>query len=409
MFNYRGCQLLLSLLLAFNLAVVFVQQLNGLNALSLAHKTSGGGGGGGGDDDKFNDFLGYDLENSVGGDYQNNYDAAADDDDLIRDFAVKLKKEYADDFVAELFALTHGLIKVAKVNELDQQNRLYHFKLVDMPNFNDENMNAHEEAESQTRTRHRIRKRHVEHKVETLKSDERVEYVIPQRLLKRHKRTLDDDNDGNDALLEQLVDYLDSDPNHNDDDDDRLRDVYKRKLTADHLRKAHASSSTSKTNNNNNDNANDEEEDEEEEEEDNENVNLAKSDLDYLKENLYSILKDNSIRLDDRKKIYELFNDANDNMKLEKELAKETQEINNEIDTQNLPDVLKFNDKNFNQQWYLINKGQFNTLPVHDLNVKEAWLKGYTGKNRTIVIVDDGLDYEHSDFAGKYVIFKTTN
>ena len=43
-------------------------------------------------------------------------------------------------------------------------------------------------------------------------------------------------------------------------------------------------------------------------------------------------------------------------------------------------------------------------MPVHDLNVKEAWLKGYTGKNKTIVIVDDGLDYEHSDFAGKYVI-----
>lgn len=69
-----------------------------------------------------------------------------------------------------------------------------------------------------------------------------------------------------------------------------------------------------------------------------------------------------------------------------------------------LPDAINFNDLEYKMEWYLINEGQFSTPPQHDMNVKEAWLNGYTGKNVTIVIVDDGLDYEHPDFEGKYVI-----
>ena len=34
---------------------------------------------------------------------------------------------------------------------------------------------------------------------------------------------------------------------------------------------------------------------------------------------------------------------------------------------------------------------------------KLAWLKGYTGKNISIVVIDDGIDHEHPDFLGKYV------
>ena len=66
---------------------------------------------------------------------------------------------------------------------------------------------------------------------------------------------------------------------------------------------------------------------------------------------------------------------------------------------------IKFNDQNFDQQWYLINDGQLQIPKFHDLNVKEAWIKGYTGKNVSIVIIDDGLDHEHPDFEGKYVNF----
>lgn len=66
-------------------------------------------------------------------------------------------------------------------------------------------------------------------------------------------------------------------------------------------------------------------------------------------------------------------------------------------------DKINFNDKYYPEEWYLENDGQLKTPKGHDLNVKEAWLKGFTGKNCTIVIIDDGLDHEHPEFAGKYV------
>lgn len=69
-----------------------------------------------------------------------------------------------------------------------------------------------------------------------------------------------------------------------------------------------------------------------------------------------------------------------------------------------VPEQIAFNDEQYAQQWYLINEGQLKIPLYHDLNVRQAWLNGYTGKNVTIVILDDGLDYEHPDFQGKYVI-----
>jgi hypothetical protein len=82
---------------------------------------------------------------------------------------------------------------------------------------------------------------------------------------------------------------------------------------------------------------------------------------------------------------------------------------NNPVDLKlNLPPEISFNDHNYKQQWYLINQGQLKIPPMHDLNVKNAWLSGYTGRNISIVIVDDGLDHEHPDFQGKYVIILET-
>lgn len=70
---------------------------------------------------------------------------------------------------------------------------------------------------------------------------------------------------------------------------------------------------------------------------------------------------------------------------------------------QNLPKEINFNDEDFSKQWYLINEGQLNIPAFHDLDVKNAWVNGYTGKNVSIVVVDDGLDHRHPDFEGKYV------
>ncbi|KAL7674677.1 hypothetical protein ACOME3_000953 [Neoechinorhynchus agilis] len=37
-----------------------------------------------------------------------------------------------------------------------------------------------------------------------------------------------------------------------------------------------------------------------------------------------------------------------------------------------------------------------------DLNVEEAWALGYTGKNVTVAILDDGIDYTHPDLSRNY-------
>lgn len=53
-------------------------------------------------------------------------------------------------------------------------------------------------------------------------------------------------------------------------------------------------------------------------------------------------------------------------------------------------------DPKFPQQWYLNN-------PSHgDLNVKEAWAQGFTGRGVVVTILDDGIEKDHPDLAGNY-------
>uniref|UniRef100_A0AAY4BDU7 P/Homo B domain-containing protein n=1 Tax=Denticeps clupeoides TaxID=299321 RepID=A0AAY4BDU7_9TELE len=53
-------------------------------------------------------------------------------------------------------------------------------------------------------------------------------------------------------------------------------------------------------------------------------------------------------------------------------------------------------DPKFSQQWYLYN-------PNHcDLNVKEAWAQGYTGRGVVVTILDDGIEKDHPDLAQNY-------
>ena len=49
------------------------------------------------------------------------------------------------------------------------------------------------------------------------------------------------------------------------------------------------------------------------------------------------------------------------------------------------------------------NTGQAEGKPKLDLNVEEAWAMGYTGKNITTAIMDDGVDYTHPDLMYNYV------
>lgn len=59
-------------------------------------------------------------------------------------------------------------------------------------------------------------------------------------------------------------------------------------------------------------------------------------------------------------------------------------------------------DPYFPFQWYLKNVGQNGGKPRLDLNVEAAWAQGYTGKNVTTAIMDDGVDYMHPDLRDNY-------
>ncbi|CAK7229502.1 pheromone processing endoprotease [Sporothrix curviconia] len=61
-------------------------------------------------------------------------------------------------------------------------------------------------------------------------------------------------------------------------------------------------------------------------------------------------------------------------------------------------DTLGIKDPIFKEQWHLINT----LYPTHDVNVTDLWLKGITGKNTTVAIVDDGLDMYSDDLKPNY-------
>lgn len=59
-------------------------------------------------------------------------------------------------------------------------------------------------------------------------------------------------------------------------------------------------------------------------------------------------------------------------------------------------------DPYFKYQWPLKNVGQNGGKPNLDLNVEAAWEQGFTGKNVTTAIMDDGVDYMHLDLKDNY-------
>ncbi|KFV03274.1 Neuroendocrine convertase 1, partial [Pterocles gutturalis] len=61
-----------------------------------------------------------------------------------------------------------------------------------------------------------------------------------------------------------------------------------------------------------------------------------------------------------------------------------------------------FNDPMWNQQWYLQDTRIIPSLPKLDLHVIPVWQKGITGKGVVITVLDDGLEWNHTDIYTNY-------
>ncbi|XP_004406658.1 PREDICTED: neuroendocrine convertase 1 [Odobenus rosmarus divergens] len=61
-----------------------------------------------------------------------------------------------------------------------------------------------------------------------------------------------------------------------------------------------------------------------------------------------------------------------------------------------------FNDPMWNQQWYLQDTRMTAALPKLDLHVIPVWQKGITGKGVVITVLDDGLEWNHTDIYENY-------
>lgn len=213
---------------------------------------------------------------------------------------------------------------------MDRENRLFQFKFTD-----------NENSSGQRRRKRSIQD--IASILDQLGQDDRVEYVVPQRFLNRHKRELNLDFVSK-KKLKKMLDELDEPSN------ELRRDEFDA--------------------------------------------------IDNLVEEIYEGLVE-SKEVDSKTKQRDKRRKSGDDVF--DELIRNEIEKNRVVGEFEVPKEIAFNDERYSQQWYLINEGQLKSPLNHDLNVREAWLNGYTGKNVTIVILDDGLDYEHPDFQGKYV------
>lgn len=64
---------------------------------------------------------------------------------------------------------------------------------------------------------------------------------------------------------------------------------------------------------------------------------------------------------------------------------------------------IQFNDPDWDQEWYLKDTRGGNTeLPKLDLNVIPVWNQNITGYGVKITVLDDGLEYNHTDISNNY-------
>ena len=64
-----------------------------------------------------------------------------------------------------------------------------------------------------------------------------------------------------------------------------------------------------------------------------------------------------------------------------------------------------FHDPLFAKQWHLRNTY---STSGKDLKIIKVWKAGITGKNVTVAIIDDGVDYTHKDLSENYSAFKNS-
>ncbi|KAF8774295.1 Neuroendocrine convertase 1 like protein [Argiope bruennichi] len=64
--------------------------------------------------------------------------------------------------------------------------------------------------------------------------------------------------------------------------------------------------------------------------------------------------------------------------------------------------LVHFDDPLFNEQWYLLNKGQTGSPPENDINVLPVWKSGITGRGVRISVLDDGIHPQSEELAQNY-------
>lgn len=65
---------------------------------------------------------------------------------------------------------------------------------------------------------------------------------------------------------------------------------------------------------------------------------------------------------------------------------------------QKIMEDVQINDPQFLKQWHLVNP----SYPGNDINVKDVWMGGITGKGVVAAIVDDGVDFESPDLKDNF-------
>ena len=294
---------------------------------------------------------------------------------LLLDIAISLKRGYTDDLVADLFAASHGIEKVARVIELvltsqsikarlvisyfayfyfcscvkmfehdDETGCWFHFKMpADMLLV----------SSSSSSSEGQRQKRHIHHKLSAIRQDDRVHHVLVQSHLKRFKRSLLPPAEVRSkkrrenimsAIQTQLERWL-------------LEEAVERRLGE--LKRLVA-------------------------------IDAHKRDRKRVEE----AVDENVAFVDDKQQQQQRQGD---------EENQQIQNVTTDASTGAWPD---FNDAKFHDQWYLLDDEQFVGVSLmNDLNVRSAWASGFSGAGVNIIVVDDGLDHEHPDFAGlgKYV------